>query len=135
MRISLIVVAGLIGAASVAATAAEPMTDKLPSGVLVQHVKAGNGPMPKASDAVKVHYRGSLENGKEFDSSYARGEPISFPLGRVITCWTQGVQKLKVGGKAKLTCPGDTAYGSRGIPGVIPPNSTILFDVELIAIE
>jgi FKBP-type peptidyl-prolyl cis-trans isomerase FkpA len=76
-----------------------------------------------------------LANGKEFDSSYKRNEPISFPLRGVIPCWTQGVQKMKVGGKATLTCPADTAYGARGVPGVIPPNATLTFDVELLAIR
>lgn len=118
---------------ALAADAASP--EKLPSGVVVQHVKAGDGPMPKASDTVKVHYRGTLEGGKEFDSSYARGTPATFPLSRVIPCWTQGLQKMKVGGKAKLTCPPDTAYGSRGAPGAIPPNSTLQFEVELLGIE
>jgi FKBP-type peptidyl-prolyl cis-trans isomerase FkpA len=108
---------------------------KLPSGVTVETLKEGKGDSPKASDTVKVHYRGTLENGTEFDSSYKRGEPISFPLSRVIPCWTEGVQKIKVGGKAKLTCPAQTAYGSRGVPGTIPPNATLNFEVELLAIE
>jgi FKBP-type peptidyl-prolyl cis-trans isomerase FkpA len=109
--------------------------EKLPSGVTVETLKEGKGASPKASDKVKVHYKGTLENGTEFDSSYKRGEPISFPLKGVIPCWTEGVQKIKVGGKAKLTCPSQTAYGSRGVPGAIPPNSTLLFEVELIGIE
>lgn len=110
-------------------------SEKLPSGVLVEHLKTGRGEAPKASDTVKVHYRGTLENGTEFDSSYKRNEPISFPLSRVIPCWTQAVQKLHVGEKAKLVCPAATAYGAAGIPGIIPPNSTLSFDVELISIE
>lgn len=107
----------------------------LPSGVMVNHVKAGQGAAPGADSTVRVHYRGTLKNGTEFDSSYARKEPISFPLRGVIPCWTQGVQKMKVGGKALLTCPADTAYGARGVPGVIPPNSVLTFEVELLAIE
>jgi FKBP-type peptidyl-prolyl cis-trans isomerase FkpA len=84
---------------------------------------------------VTVHYRGTLENGTEFDSSYKRGEPATFPLSRVIPCWTQGVQKLHVGEKARLVCPANTAYGEAGMRGIIPPNSTLRFEVELIAIE
>jgi FKBP-type peptidyl-prolyl cis-trans isomerase FkpA len=84
---------------------------------------------------VKVHYRGTLQNGTEFDSSYKRGEPATFPLSGVIPCWTQGVQKLNVGEKAKLFCPSKTAYGARGAGGVIPPNSDLNFEVELLAIQ
>ncbi len=98
-------------------------------------LKEGTGASPKASDTVKVHYRGTLPDGKEFDSSYKRGEPIEFPLGRVIACWTEGVQRMKVGGKAKLTCPPQIAYGERGAGGVIPPNATLLFEVELLGIN
>jgi len=109
--------------------------DTLPSGVTVQKLNKTSGAQPKASDQVKVHYRGTLGNGTEFDSSYKRGEPAKFPLSRVIPCWTQGVQKLRVGEKARLVCPANTAYGEAGIRGVIPPNSTLNFEVELIAIE
>jgi FKBP-type peptidyl-prolyl cis-trans isomerase FkpA len=98
-------------------------------------LKEGTGASPKASDTVKVHYRGTLADGKEFDSSYKRGEPTSFPLNRVIPCWTEGIQLIKVGGKATLTCPPNLAYGSRGAGGVIPPNATLTFEVELLAIE
>jgi FKBP-type peptidyl-prolyl cis-trans isomerase FkpA len=125
----------LLAAASILSAPAFAASEKLSSGVLVDHLKTGKGDTPKASDTVKVHYRGTLENGTEFDSSYKRGEPISFPLSRVIPCWTEGVQKIKVGGKAKLTCPSQTAYGSRGVPGTIPPNSTLNFEVELLGIE
>ena len=107
----------------------------LPSGVVVMSLKQGTGSFPAASDTVKVHYRGTLTNGKEFDSSYKRNAPISFPLKQVIACWTQGVQKMQVGGKARLVCPAQTAYGARGVPGVIPPNSVLMFEVELLAIE
>jgi FKBP-type peptidyl-prolyl cis-trans isomerase FkpA len=110
-------------------------TETLPSGVSIQKQNKTSGAQPKASDQVRVHYRGTLENGTEFDSSYKRGEPARFPLSRVIPCWTQAVQKLRVGEKAKLACPAATAYGAAGIPGVIPPNSPLNFDVELIAIE
>ena len=107
----------------------------LPSGVKITHVNAGSGASPKASDTVKVHYRGMLADGKEFDSSYKRNAPASFPLGRVIPCWTQGLQKMKVGGKAQLVCPPATAYGEKGAAGAVPPNATLTFEVELLAIE
>lgn len=107
---------------------------KTPSGILIKMQKEGSGASPKASDTVKVHYRGTLADGKEFDSSYKRGEPTAFPLNRVIPCWTEGIQKLKVGGKAVLVCPPELAYGSRGAGGVIPPNSTLTFEVELLDI-
>jgi FKBP-type peptidyl-prolyl cis-trans isomerase FkpA len=110
-------------------------TETLPSGVKIIHTQVGTGASPTAADTVKVHYRGTLENGTEFDSSYKRNSPISFPLRGVIPAWTQGVQKMKVGGKATLICPPETAYGARGVPGVIPPNATLTFDIELLAIE
>ena len=109
--------------------------ETLPSGVKVTHTADGTGAMPKASDTVKVHYKGTLANGKEFDSSYSRGQPASFPLNRVIKCWTEGVQKMGVGGKARLTCPASIAYGERGTPGgPIPPNAVLQFEVELLGI-
>jgi FKBP-type peptidyl-prolyl cis-trans isomerase FkpA len=108
-------------------------TEKLPSGVIVEHLTAGNGAQPKATDVVTVNYRGTLANGTEFDASSKHGGPASFPLNRVIPCWTEGVQKMKVGEKAKLTCPAATAYGERGV-GAIPPNSDLTFEVELISI-
>ena len=127
----------LLALVSVSAFAASHSAapEKLPSGVIVDTLKEGKGDSPKASDKVKVHYKGTLENGSEFDSSYKRNEPIVFPLSRVVPCWTEGVQKMKVGGKAKLTCPPQTAYGSRGVPGAIPPNSTLTFEIELLSIE
>jgi FKBP-type peptidyl-prolyl cis-trans isomerase FkpA len=118
-----------------AAMSAETDTETLPSGVKIVHTKVGSGANPKASDTVKVHYRGTLADGKEFDSSYKRNEPATFPLGRVVPCWTQGLQKMKVGGKATLTCPPATAYGDRGAGGAVPPNATLTFEVELLAIE
>jgi len=104
------------------------------SGLIFKLVKQGTGPSPKASDTVKVHYRGTLLDGKEFDSSYSRGKPLEFPLNGVIKCWTEGVQRLQVGGSAKLTCPPAIAYGERGAGGVIPPNATLNFEVELLGI-
>jgi FKBP-type peptidyl-prolyl cis-trans isomerase FkpA len=106
----------------------------LPSGVLFESMQAGSGESPKATDTVKVHYRGTLPDGKEFDSSFKRGQPASFPLNRVIPCWTEAVQLMKPGGKARITCPPKTAYGERGAGGVIPPNATLVFDIELISI-
>ncbi len=131
---SLLLCASSLALVAVSVQAASPASETLPSGVIVQTLTKGTGPSPKASDTVKVHYRGTLTDGKEFDSSYKRGQPISFPLNRVIPCWTEGVQKMQVGGKAKLTCPAATAYGERGVPGMIPPNSTLNFEVELLGI-
>ncbi|MEX3949910.1 FKBP-type peptidyl-prolyl cis-trans isomerase [Paraburkholderia sp. EG287B] len=124
----------LVAAATVATTAfaANPI-DKLPSGVIVEHIKQGTGPQPSATDVVRVNYRGTLANGTEFDSSDKHGGAATFPLNRVIPCWTQGVQKMKVGGKAKLTCPAATAYGDRAV-GPIPPNSDLTFEIELLGI-
>jgi FKBP-type peptidyl-prolyl cis-trans isomerase FkpA len=101
----------------------------------VTHQVEGSGAMPSASDVVRVHYAGRLADGTEFDSSIQRGEPATFPLSGVIACWTQGVAQMKVGGKATLVCPPDLAYGERGIPGVIPPDATLTFEVELLGIE
>ena len=117
-----------------AKAAAEPLNMKTDSGIVYRELTAGTGPMPKATDQVKVHYRGTLVDGTEFDSSYKRNEPATFPLNGVIKCWTEGVQKMKVGGKAKLTCPPAIAYGERGAGGVIPPNATLVFEVELLDI-
>jgi FKBP-type peptidyl-prolyl cis-trans isomerase FkpA len=106
-----------------------------PSGLVFQSITEGKGPSPAATDVVKVHYRGTFPDGKEFDSSYKRGEPTEFPLNGVIPCWTEGVQLMKAGGKAKLTCPPAIAYGTRGAGGVIPPNATLNFEIELISIK
>ena len=94
----------------------------------------GNG-RPAASSTVEVNYRGTLTNGKEFDSSYKRNQSISFPLTGVIPCWTEGVQLMKVGGKAKLVCPPELAYGARGAGRDVPPNATLIFEVELLGIK
>jgi FKBP-type peptidyl-prolyl cis-trans isomerase FkpA len=129
---TLLAIAALAGSAF---AATPPTTETLPSGVKIAHTTVGTGANPKATDAVKVHYRGTLADGKEFDSSYKRNAPATFPLNRVIPCWTEGMQKIKVGGKATLTCPPATAYGERGAPGAVPPNATLTFEVELLAIE
>ena len=105
------------------------------SGLVYRSLKDGTGDSPKATDKVKVHYKGTFPDGKEFDSSYKRNEPTEFPLNGVIPCWTEGVQLMKIGGKAKLTCPSAIAYGQRGAGGVIPPNATLVFEVELLAIN
>ncbi|MES2978508.1 MAG: FKBP-type peptidyl-prolyl cis-trans isomerase [Pseudomonadota bacterium] len=120
---------------AVSTTHAAAPAETLPSGVKVVHTVDGTGAQPKASDSVKVHYRGTLADGKEFDSSYKRGSPATFPLNRVVPCWTEGLQKIKVGGKATLTCPPATAYGDRGAGGAVPPNATLTFEVELLGIE
>ena len=105
-----------------------------PSGLSIVTLRVGAGAAPSASDQVTVHYRGTLPDGTEFDSSYRRGTPATFALSRVIKCWTEGVQRMKVGGRARLTCPPAIAYGERGAGGVIPPHATLVFEVELIAI-
>jgi FKBP-type peptidyl-prolyl cis-trans isomerase FkpA len=115
--------------------AAEKGAVKTDSGMVYRALTEGKGASPKATDTVQVHYRGTFPDGKEFDSSYKRGQPTEFPLNRVIKCWTEGVQMMKVGGKAKLTCPPSLAYGEKGAGGVIPPNATLQFEVELIAIK
>jgi FKBP-type peptidyl-prolyl cis-trans isomerase FkpA len=114
--------------------AKEPGAKVTPSGLVYRSLQDGQGPSPVATDKVRVHYRGTFPDGREFDSSYKRNKPIDFPLNAVIPCWTEGVQLMKVGGKAKLTCPAAIAYGARGAGGVIPPNATLQFEVELVAI-
>jgi FKBP-type peptidyl-prolyl cis-trans isomerase FkpA len=99
------------------------------SGLVYRSLVDGNGASPSETDVVRVHYRGMFPGGKEFDSSYQRGQPTEFPLNHVIKCWTEGVAKMKVGGKAKLTCPPQIAYGARGTGGVIPPNATLVFAI------
>jgi FKBP-type peptidyl-prolyl cis-trans isomerase FkpA len=108
---------------------------KTASGMVYKSIKDGSGNSPSASSVVEVNYRGTLPNGKEFDSSYKRNQSIKFPLSRVIPCWTEGVQKMKVGGKAKLVCPPELAYGSRGAGQDVPPNATLIFEVELLDVK
>ena len=115
--------------------AAEKGAVKTESGMVYRSLHEGKGASPKDGDVVRVHYRGTFPDGKEFDSSHKRGEPAEFPLNRVIKCWTEGVQRMKVGGKAKLTCPPSLAYGEKGAGGVIPPNATLQFEVELLGIK
>jgi FKBP-type peptidyl-prolyl cis-trans isomerase FkpA len=123
----------LVLSAALPALAQSPVTT--PSGLVYQSLKEGSGAPPVPTDVVRVHYRGSFQDGREFDSSYKRGEPTEFPLNRVIPCWTEGVQKMKPGGKAKLTCPPSIAYGERGAGGVIPPNATLQFEIELLSVK
>ena len=120
-------------AAYLTKAAAEPGAVKTDSGLIYKELKAGRGESPKATDTVKVNYRGTLTNGTEFDSSYKRNEPAEFPLNGVIKCWTEGVQKMKVGGKSQLVCPSDLAYGDQGRPS-IPGGATLVFEVELLSI-
>ena len=122
-------------AAAMLATAAQAAApEKTPSGLVYESLKDGKGAQATRESRVTVHYRGTLANGTEFDSSYKRGEPATFPLTGVIPCWTEGVAKMREGGKAKLTCPPEIAYGARGAGGVIPPNATLTFEVELIKV-
>jgi FKBP-type peptidyl-prolyl cis-trans isomerase FkpA len=119
----------------VATNAKEAGAVVTPSGLVYKSLREGSGASPAATDVVKVHYRGTFADGKEFDSSYKRNEPAQFPLNGVIPCWTEGVQKMKVGGKAKLTCPAAIAYGARGAGASVPPNTPLQFEVELLAIS
>jgi FKBP-type peptidyl-prolyl cis-trans isomerase FkpA len=122
------------GAAYLTKAAAEAGATKTASGIVIKTIKAGTGASPAATDEVKVHYEGTLVNGKVFDSSIKRGEPATFPLNGVIPCWTEAVQTMKVGGKAQIVCPSDLAYGERGSPPTIRPNNTLIFQVELLDI-
>ncbi len=122
-----------ISAAYLAKAAAEPGAQKTESGMVYRELRPGAGDSPKATDTVKVNYRGTLVDGTEFDSSYKRGEPAQFPLNGVIKCWTEGVQKMKIGGKSQLVCPAEIAYGEDGRPG-IPGGATLIFEIELLQI-
>jgi FKBP-type peptidyl-prolyl cis-trans isomerase len=122
------------GKAFLEKAAAEKGAKKLPSGVIMQESKPGTGESPKATDRVKVHYHGTLIDGSVFDSSVERGQPATFPLNGVIPCWTEALQQMKVGGKSKLVCPSEVAYGDRGSPPKIKPGSTLIFEVELLEI-
>jgi len=135
MKTSRILFAAATLAFAAAGHAQSNAVQTLPSGVRVETVTAGKGINPTADSTVTVNYRGTLTNGTEFDSSYKRNEPISFSLRQVIPCWTEGIQKMAVGGKAVLFCPAKTAYGSRGAGGVIPPNADLKFEVELIGVR
>lgn len=115
--------------------ASEPGAVRTPTGLIYRDLQVGTGASPKATDTVKVNYRGTLIDGTEFDSSYKRNEPAEFPLNRVIPCWTEGVQRMKVGGKARLVCPASIAYGDAGSPPVIPGGATLVFEIELLGVN
>ena len=108
---------------------------KTDSGLIYVPIAVGKGKQPKSTDIVKVHYTGTLIDGKEFDSSVKRGQPVEFPLNQVIKCWSEGVSKMKVGGKAKLICPSTIAYGDEGRPPIIPGGATLVFEVELLGVK
>ncbi|MEX2208667.1 MAG: FKBP-type peptidyl-prolyl cis-trans isomerase [Myxococcota bacterium] len=114
---------------------AEPGATTAPTGYVIRTITEGTGASPGATDIVKVHYHGTLRDGSVFDSSVDRGTPAEFPLDRVIPCWTQSLQTMKIGGKYKVTCPSDIAYGDRGSPPSIQPGATLSFEVELIEIK
>ena len=122
------------GAVFLAKAASEKGATKTESGIVITTIKPGTGAVPKATDTVKVHYHGTLADGTVFDSSIKRGEPATFPLNKVIKCWTEGVQQIKVGGKSRLVCPSNLAYGDGGSPPIIKPGSTLVFEVELLEI-
>ena len=123
------------GAAFTAKAATEKGSIKTESGIVITPIKPGTGATPKATDTVKVHYHGTLTDGTVFDSSIKRGEPATFPLDKVIKCWTEKVQQIKVGGKSRLICPSNLAYGDASPPGSpIKPGSTLIFEVELLEI-
>ena len=134
-------VVAAVSTSNEASQPASPETDDVgfvttPSGLKYREIEVGSGNSPNPRELVSVHYTGTLPNGKVFDSSLKRGEPITFPIGtgRVIKGWDEGLANMKVGGKRELVIPPDLAYGSRGIPGAIPPNSTLIFEVELLDI-
>jgi len=125
----------VIGAVALMASGVHAGTpEKTSSGLVYESIRDGNGEKATPEATVQVNYRGTLANGSEFDSSYKRGQPATFPLNRVIPCWTEGVSKMKEGGKAKLTCPPGIAYGSRGAGSAVPPDATLTFEVELLKV-
>jgi FKBP-type peptidyl-prolyl cis-trans isomerase FkpA len=115
--------------------AAQPGAVKTASGLIYRELRSGSGASPTPSDSVKVHYRGTLIDGIEFDSSYKRNEPAEFPLDRVIPCWTEGLQRMKIGGKSQLVCPSAIAYGESGSPPMIPGGATLVFEIELLGVS
>jgi len=121
-------------AAFIADAAAEPHATQTESGLVISIFEEGSGESPKATDTVKVHYTGKLRDGSVFDSSVDRGVPAEFPLNGVIPCWTEAVQMMKVGGKARIVCPSDIAYGDRGSPPKIPGGAALVFEIDLLGI-
>ena len=132
--IAILSLASAHAATKIPAIPAAPVVVTTASGIVITTLKEGKGESPKATDTVKTHYRGTLTNGKEFDSSYKRNEPTSFPLNRVIPCWTETLQTMRPGGKVRIVCPPELAYGAREIGGLIPANSTLIFEIELLEI-
>lgn len=122
------------GAAYLETAAKQPRAKKAESGLVYIEERAGTGPSPTAADKIKIHYHGTLIDGTVFDSSVERGAPVEFELGSLVKCWVEGIPMMKVGGKAKLICPSDLAYGERGAPPLIKPGATLVFDVELLEI-
>ena len=139
MAVAALALVALSGATAqtnaLAGAAAEAGAVVTASGLVIRTLKVGTGPSPAATDVVKVHYRGTFPDGREFDSSYKRGQPATFPLNRVIKCWTEGLQRMKVGETARLTCPAAIAYGERGAGGEIPPGAVLRFEVELLGLN
>ncbi len=129
----LLAIAGLAGCAG-APPVTTRTTTSTASGVVVETLQEGIGRTPGPTDTVRVHYRGMFEDGRDFDSSYERGRPAEFALSRVIRCWTEGMQLVRVGGKARLRCPSATAYGDKGAPPFVLPNTPLVFEVELLLI-
>jgi len=122
-------------ASFLADAAAKPGAVRTESGLVYQEVKAGDGPSPKATDTVRVHYQGTLRDGTVFDSSIERGRPVTFSLSRVIPCWTEALQRMKAGGKSHVVCPAELAYGDQGAPGGhIRPGAPLAFDIELLEV-
>ena len=116
------------------AAAKEEGAVKTSSGLIFKSLSPGTGESPKLTDTVKVHYKGTFIDGTEFDSSYKRDEPTEFPVNKVIKCWTEGLQRMKVGEKAQLVCPPGIAYGDRGMGGIVPPGAVLVFQIELLEI-
>ena len=130
-----ILAATLLLSTGLVANAADGKAEKTASGIVISTIKEGAGARPTASDTVKVHYRGTFVDGREFDSSYARNEPAEFPLNRVIKGWTEGVALMRTGETYEFVIPADLAYGARWIGGEIPPNSVLRFTVELLEVN
>ncbi len=122
------------GAAFLAKVAAEPGAKKTESGAILKTIKEGNGATPKITDMVKVHYQGTLIDGTVFDSSAKQGEPATLRVNEMSKCWVEGMQQIKVGGKSKLVCPSTLAYRDKGLPPLIKPGATLVFEIELLEI-
>jgi FKBP-type peptidyl-prolyl cis-trans isomerase FkpA len=131
----LLLAAFLCGCASYLDTAArEPGAQRMPSGLILRTLRPGDGPSPGPRDRVKVHYHGTLTDGVVVDSSLERGMPAELSMDRVIPCWTEGMQRMKAGEKARFVCPAEIAYGEAGKPPTVPGNATLVFDIELLEV-